>query len=313
MIDPACGSGHFLLGAFARLLDRWHRQAPGLDAQARVQKALDAVHGVDLNPFAIAIARFRLLLAALAGGRSALPGAGSCLHAEPRRRRLPHPRPRHRAYFPAWPTAPRTCPSPTAPKTAPCCCRCSKKAATTSSSATRPTSPLKDKALNQIYRAKYADVCKGTYALTVPVHEADVLPRKARRACGLGRSDHQQLIHETRIRHQAHRGIPRQDRFEAWSPIPRAPTSPATALQPSSLSAATSRPSVTLCMRSSESAASRGNPRTRPKVSSGLRSLNTSMSLAGMTSGLLSQISSGSSLPAHPMGLAGGGAVDLSG
>ena len=30
-----------------------------------VQRALDSVHGVDVNPFAIAIARFRLLLAAL--------------------------------------------------------------------------------------------------------------------------------------------------------------------------------------------------------------------------------------------------------
>ncbi len=65
MIDPTCGSGHFLLGAFARLLDRWHREAPGLDLQARVQAALDAVHGVDLNPFAVAIARFRLIVAAL--------------------------------------------------------------------------------------------------------------------------------------------------------------------------------------------------------------------------------------------------------
>ena len=25
LIDPTCGSGHFLLGAFDRLLDRWHR------------------------------------------------------------------------------------------------------------------------------------------------------------------------------------------------------------------------------------------------------------------------------------------------
>jgi hypothetical protein len=65
MIDPTCGSGHFLLGAFSRLLDRWHREAPGMEIQARVQTALDAVHGVDLNPFAVAIARFRLIVAAL--------------------------------------------------------------------------------------------------------------------------------------------------------------------------------------------------------------------------------------------------------
>lgn len=65
MIDPTCGSGHFLLGAFRRLLDRWQRTSPGLEVQAQVQAALDAVHGVDINAFAVAIARFRLTLAAL--------------------------------------------------------------------------------------------------------------------------------------------------------------------------------------------------------------------------------------------------------
>ncbi|HST50352.1 BREX-2 system adenine-specific DNA-methyltransferase PglX [Jatrophihabitans sp.] len=75
-IDPACGSGHFLLGIFARLLDRWHRAAPGMDERARVQKALDSVYGVDLNPFAVAIARFRLTLAALkASGETSLENA----------------------------------------------------------------------------------------------------------------------------------------------------------------------------------------------------------------------------------------------
>ena len=29
MIDPACGSGHFLLGSFARLVDRWRKKEPG--------------------------------------------------------------------------------------------------------------------------------------------------------------------------------------------------------------------------------------------------------------------------------------------
>lgn len=76
LIDPTCGSGHFLLGAFARLLDRWHRHAPGLDERERVQRALDAVHGVDLNPYAVAVARFRLTVAALvASGMSRLEDA----------------------------------------------------------------------------------------------------------------------------------------------------------------------------------------------------------------------------------------------
>ncbi|WP_428394434.1 BREX-2 system adenine-specific DNA-methyltransferase PglX [Lichenicoccus sp.] len=67
MIDPACGSGHFLLSGFARLLAEWTRHAPEMPQAAQVQKALDAVGGVDLNPFAVEIARFRLLVAALKG------------------------------------------------------------------------------------------------------------------------------------------------------------------------------------------------------------------------------------------------------
>src|SRR5262249_20136939 len=76
LIDPTCGSGHFLLGAFAVLLDRWHRQAPGLNLQARVECALDPRHGAHLNPFAGAIPRFRLTAAALqACGLSSLEEA----------------------------------------------------------------------------------------------------------------------------------------------------------------------------------------------------------------------------------------------
>lgn len=65
LIDPTCGSGHFLLGTFDRLLAKWQKEAPGLDAREHVIHTLDAIHGVDLNPFAVAIARFRLLVAAL--------------------------------------------------------------------------------------------------------------------------------------------------------------------------------------------------------------------------------------------------------
>lgn len=63
MIDPTCGSGHFLLGGFARINARFERL--GMEPRERVMRALAAVYGVDLNPFAVAIARFRLLIAAL--------------------------------------------------------------------------------------------------------------------------------------------------------------------------------------------------------------------------------------------------------
>lgn len=65
MIDPTIGSGHFALGAFARLLAAWEAKEPGALREDLAQRALDQVAGVDLNPFAVAIARFRLLLAAL--------------------------------------------------------------------------------------------------------------------------------------------------------------------------------------------------------------------------------------------------------
>ncbi len=68
MIDPTCGSGHFLLGGFQRMVDEWSRAEPARNRRDVAQKALDAVAGVDLNPFAVAISRFRLLVAALQAG-----------------------------------------------------------------------------------------------------------------------------------------------------------------------------------------------------------------------------------------------------
>lgn len=66
IIDPTCGSGHFVLGAFGRLVEIWAEQESTRERHERVRAALDSVHGVDVNPFAIAIARFRLLVAAMA-------------------------------------------------------------------------------------------------------------------------------------------------------------------------------------------------------------------------------------------------------
>jgi len=167
MIDPACGSGHFLLGAFARLIDRWHREAPDLDAQARVQKALDSVNGVDLNPFAVAIARFRLLLAALeAAGLRSLEQApaftvnlavGDSLIHGPDPDVLPGMSDRS-AYMPF---TYRT-------EDADLLLTLLEEGSYDVVVGNPPYITARDKALNQIYRAKYTDVCKGKYALTVP-------------------------------------------------------------------------------------------------------------------------------------------------
>ncbi len=63
LIDPTCGSGHFLLGAFERLFTRHMAENPANGQREAARKALSAIHGADLNPYAVAIARFRLTLA----------------------------------------------------------------------------------------------------------------------------------------------------------------------------------------------------------------------------------------------------------
>jgi hypothetical protein len=68
LIDPTCGSGHFLLGAFERLFDAWLKQEPAKGERSAATKALAAVRGADINPYAVAIARFRLTLAFLEKG-----------------------------------------------------------------------------------------------------------------------------------------------------------------------------------------------------------------------------------------------------
>lgn len=65
MMDPTCGSGHFVLGGFDRILKLWQQAEPATPIRELAQRALDSVFGVDLNPFAVGIARFRLLIAAL--------------------------------------------------------------------------------------------------------------------------------------------------------------------------------------------------------------------------------------------------------
>ena len=65
LIDPTCGSGHFLLGAFERLFAAWCARLGDAPEQRwdAARRALAAVHGADLNEYACALSRFRLLLA----------------------------------------------------------------------------------------------------------------------------------------------------------------------------------------------------------------------------------------------------------
>ena len=68
IIDPACGSGTFLLGAFYRLLERRRRRLGAADSWDTIRSALASVHGVDKNPIAVSIARFRMIIAAIKAG-----------------------------------------------------------------------------------------------------------------------------------------------------------------------------------------------------------------------------------------------------
>jgi hypothetical protein len=65
LLDPTCGSGHFLLGAFDRLFEQHQLQRPALEKKTHAAAALSQIYGCDLNPYAVAIARFRLTLAFL--------------------------------------------------------------------------------------------------------------------------------------------------------------------------------------------------------------------------------------------------------
>jgi len=50
LIDPTCGSGHFLLGGFQRLFATWRAAEPGGSEREHAERALAAVTGVDLTP-----------------------------------------------------------------------------------------------------------------------------------------------------------------------------------------------------------------------------------------------------------------------
>jgi hypothetical protein len=60
LIDPACGTGHFLVDAFVDLFMEWRNAEPKAPARKLADRALAQVAGVDLDPICVALARVRL-------------------------------------------------------------------------------------------------------------------------------------------------------------------------------------------------------------------------------------------------------------
>jgi hypothetical protein len=65
VLDPACGSGHFLLEAFRRLVTGMREAHPERPITEIVPDVLARVVGLDLNDYACALARARLVMTAL--------------------------------------------------------------------------------------------------------------------------------------------------------------------------------------------------------------------------------------------------------
>ncbi|HEY9723298.1 MAG TPA: BREX-2 system adenine-specific DNA-methyltransferase PglX [Oscillatoriaceae cyanobacterium] len=163
LIDPTCGSGHFLLGAFERLVGHWQSAAPGEPVREHVLKALASITGVDLNPFAVAISRFRLVVAALrAESLTRLADApayelnvavGDTLLHAPSSKAIALPYVFH-----------------TAGEDAALLERIFERRYTVVVG-NPPYISVKDKALNQAYRERYPDSCYREYSLGVPFTE----------------------------------------------------------------------------------------------------------------------------------------------
>jgi type I restriction-modification system DNA methylase subunit len=67
-LDPACGSGIFLVGLFNRMAEEWKQANTEArnDRRAReLRKVLCSLYGVDINPTACRITAFSLYLAYL--------------------------------------------------------------------------------------------------------------------------------------------------------------------------------------------------------------------------------------------------------
>jgi hypothetical protein len=64
LLDPACGSGHFLIDGLKRLVIATAAKHPDWELRRLVLQCLDRVVGIDLNDYACALARARLVMTA---------------------------------------------------------------------------------------------------------------------------------------------------------------------------------------------------------------------------------------------------------
>lgn len=138
IIDPVCGSGTFLIAAFQLVLAEWGRMT-GHSTPELVGRALRSVYGIDKNPIAAAIARFRLSIEAdKALGSSWFSGESPSLRPNVKIGDSLLEDPFHQSYHVVVGNPPYITP--------------------------------KDKAESALYRERYPD-CVGLYALTIPFME----------------------------------------------------------------------------------------------------------------------------------------------
>ena len=79
ILDPACGAGIFLLAAYRILVQEQERcdGLPDIPATGQLEILGSSIFGTDIDPEAIAVARFILLLVVLKDGKKSGPGPAS--------------------------------------------------------------------------------------------------------------------------------------------------------------------------------------------------------------------------------------------